>query len=76
MKAIITMELVRPTRFKRLFVEKKVEAKKDVLHEQINGFIYERVNRENFIPVKEFVVKVYNTRGHMIETWNYKPTYQ
>lgn len=76
MKAIITMELVRPTRFKRLFVEKKIEATKDMLHGLINGFIYERANRDNFIPVKEFNVKVYNTRGRMIETWNYKPTYR
>lgn len=76
MKAIITMELVRPTRSKRLFVKKKIEATKDVLHGLINGFIYERANRDNFIPVKEFNVKVYNTRGRMIETWNYKPTYR
>ena len=76
MKAVITMKLVRPTRFKRSVIKKIITAKKDYIVGLVNAFIYERANRENFISVKEFSVEVFNTRGRMIERWNYKPTYR
>lgn len=75
MKAIITMHLERPTRFKNSIITKKITGLKDEIHGLVNGFIYARANAENFIPVKEFVVEVFNTRNRVIERWKYKPTY-
>ena len=74
MKAVIKMKLVRPTRLKRSVIKRTITAKKDYIVGLVNAFIYERVNRENFIPVEEFSVEVFNTRGRVIERWNYKPT--
>lgn len=76
MKAVITMKLVRPTRFKRTIIKKTITARKDYIVGLVNGFIYERANRMNFIPVEEFDVRILNTRGKAIEQWNYKPTYR
>lgn len=76
MKAVIAMTLVRPTRFKRSVIKKTITAKKDYIVGLVNGFIYERANKENFIPVEKFDVQIFNTRGRMIEQWDYKPTYR
>lgn len=76
MKAVITMTLVRPTRFKRTVIEKKITAKKDYIVGLVNGFVYERANKENFIPVEKFDVKIFNTRGSVVSNWTYEPTYR
>ena len=76
MKAVITMKLVRQTRFKRTIIKKTITSKKDYLTGLVNGFIYERVNQENFIPATEFVVEIFNTRNRCVNKWSYKPTYR
>lgn len=76
MKAVITMTLVRPTRFKRSVIKKTITAKKDNIIGLVNEFILERTNKDNFIPVDRFDVKIFNTRSRMTEQWNYKPTYR
>lgn len=76
MKAVITMKLIRPTRFKRTIIKKTITSKKDYLTGLINGFIYERVNREHYIPVTEFMVEIFNTRNRCVNKWSYKPTYR
>lgn len=76
MKAVITMKLVRPTRFNRTIIKKTITAKKDCLTGLVNEFICERVNKENFIPVTEFTVEMFNTRNRCVDKWDYKPTYR
>ena len=75
MKAVITMKLVRPTRFNRTIIKQTITAKKDCLTDVVNDFICERVNKDNFIPVSEFTVEIFNYRNRCIDQWNYKPSY-
>lgn len=76
MKAVITMKLVRPTRFKRTIIKKTITARKDNIVGLVNDYIHERANRMNFIHVAEFDVRILNIHGKEIEQWKYKPTYR
>lgn len=76
MKAVITMKLVRPTRFNRTIIKKTITANKDYIIGLVNGFVFARTNDERFIPVEEFSVEIFNTRNKCINKWSYKPTYR
>lgn len=75
MKAVIECKLERPTRLKRTILNKIIVAKKDVIKDEVNKFIYERQHKENFIKVVKFNVRIYNYRGNVVEKWSYTPTY-
>lgn len=76
MKAIVYQFLVRKSRFGRLVVPKKFEAKKEVIKDVVNDYITDRVNKENFIPVHLFAVKIIDYKGRIKESWEYRPTYR
>jgi len=75
MEALITYQLERPTRFGRKTLTKRISARKENIVAEVNDFIYERVNKENFIPVSSFNVKIFNYKKKVINEWNYTPTY-
>ena len=74
MKAFITMTLTRPTRMGNRVVAKKIIAKKDVIVDEVNQFIVDRVNKDNYIPVSIFKVKIYDYKNREIRSWQYIPT--
>jgi hypothetical protein len=76
MKAIVYQHLVRPSRFGRLVIPKRFEARKDVIEDAINDYIMNRANRQNWIPVHLFVVKIIDYKGRIKESWEYRPTYR
>ena len=64
----------------RYFVDKinkeTIIARKEVIVETVNKFIYERANKENFIKVDNFYVEIFDYKNRIIKQWNYKPTYR
>lgn len=75
MKAEIKIYLVKPTRTGKTKLTKKIEGKKNEIVNRINEWIYKRVNKENYIKVTLFEVKIYNYKKQTIKKWNYIPTY-
>ena len=76
MKAIVTITLVKPTRFGRKVLKETIIARKEVIVETVNKFIYERANKENFIKVDNFYVEIFDYKNRIIKQWSYKPTYR
>ena len=75
MKAIVTMTLVKPTRFGRTKTTEVINARKEQLVNEVNNFSFTRQYRENFIKVVEFSVKCYDYKNRVYNSWSYKPTY-
>lgn len=75
MLAVITMELEKPTRFGHTIIEHKINAPKGMIETEVNGFIFDRQRRENFIRVLCFDVKILNYKKKVIKEWQYMPTY-
>lgn len=76
MRAVVIMYYMRPT-FNGAWVgQKTFLAKEDEIVDIVNEFIYDRANKEGFIPVLKFSVhlyrKSYNERPYKM--WEYKPT--
>lgn len=76
MKAIVTITLVKPTRFDRKVLKETIIARKEVIVETVNKFIDERANKENFIKVDNFYVEILDYKNRIIKQWSYKPTYR
>lgn len=75
MKAEIKTHLVKPTRTGKTILTKKIEAKKNEIENEINKWIYERTQKENYIRVTKFEVNIYNYKRRIIKKWCYIPTY-
>ncbi len=75
MKAIITMTLVKPTRFGRTKITEVINTRKEQLVAEVNNFIFNRQHKEGYIKVVEFSVKCYDYKKRVYNSWSYKPTY-
>lgn len=76
MKAIIKQTLVRKTWSGRSVVTEKIIGRQETIISKVQNYITERINKENFIPVEKFNVKILNSRGKLVNSWSYKPTYR
>lgn len=76
MKVIITKHLSRKTRTGKSVLTERIDCKKEEVEAKANAYIFDRVNRQNFIPVVKFEVKVYDYKNRKVNQWEYQPTYR
>lgn len=76
MKAIINEKLIRKNWSGKTILNKTIIGTKENIVSKVNDYISLRISNDNLIPVKEFVINIYNHYGKYINNWNYKPTYR
>lgn len=80
MKAIIKMELEKATRNGHTMVTENFTFKKEYINKaikQVNAFIMKRINKDDrWIKVKKFIVRIEDSKQHVVKSWEYTPSYR